>query len=353
MVIAIDRSRARAGPIGGSVKPASILIFALTLMATPVACAQENSAPPALLLDHAISLPDVRGRIDHLAIDPSHQRLAIAELENRSVDIVDVATGNLVHRITGVAEPQGVAFDSSNALLIVAARASGGLQLFDAHTFQPVASIALGEDADNVRIDPRNGHAIVGYGDGALALIDLSSKSVLTRIALPAHPEGFQIDPRTARVFVNLPDRHTIGAVDLDHASLLSTWRLPRLLWNYPLALDSDGSRVAVAFRGPARLVIFSPEGAEIASAPTCGDADDLFFDSRRDRLYVACGGGAIDAFDMSGASPRALGRTKTSPGARTALFVPELDRLFVAARAEGQHQASILVMRPAPRTAP
>lgn len=320
------------------------LVLGLALLG----CAQAQ--PPAFVLERTIALADVHGRIDHLAIDPSHQRLAVAELENHSVDIVDIARGARVHHISALAEPQGVAFSRSGDLLLVSERAGGALRLFDARSFEAGASIALGDDADNVRINPRNGHAVVGYGDGALAVVDLETQSVLSRIALPAHPEGFQIDGATGRAFVNLPDRRTIGMVDLDGGTLLTTWRLPLLmLWNYPLALDPDGLRIAVAFRGPARLMMFSTEGAVIASAPTCGDSDDAYFDAARHRLYVACGAGAIDAFDVRGATPHALGRTSTAPGARTALFVPELDRLFVAARAQGGAPAAILVLRPAP----
>ena len=32
--------------------------------------------------------------------------------------------------------------------------------------------IDLGDDADNVRIDPQRGQVLVGYGKGALAVID-------------------------------------------------------------------------------------------------------------------------------------------------------------------------------------
>jgi hypothetical protein len=36
-------------------------------------------------------------------------------------------------------------------------------------------------------------------------------------------------------------------------------------------------------------------------------------------------------------------------PGARTSLFVPELDRLLLAVRAEAEQPASIWVFRPTP----
>jgi hypothetical protein len=74
----------------------------------------------------------------------------------------------------------------------------------------------------------------------------------------------------------------------------------------------------------------------------TCGDSDDLFVDSKRHRVYVVCGEGSIDVFAYEAAGYRALGRVATSAGTRTALFVPELDRLYLAVRATITKPASI-----------
>lgn len=90
--------------------------------------------------------------------------------------------------------------------------------------------------------------------------------------------------------------------------------------------------------------------GRELTRNNACGDADDVFFDGKRQRYYVSCGAGAVDVFQMAGTTVRALTSVPTSGGARTSLFVPELDRLFVAARAGllGS-DASIRVMRSMP----
>jgi hypothetical protein len=45
----------------------------------------------------------------------------------------------------------------------------------------------------------------------------------------------------------------------------------------------------------------------------------------------------------------RRLARVPTVSGARTSLFVPELDRLFVAVRAGSNEPAAIWVFRPIP----
>jgi DNA-binding beta-propeller fold protein YncE len=289
----------------------------------------------------------VQGRIDHLAIDPAHARLAIAELENNSIDVVDIASGSLIKRIEKAGEPQGVAFDQTGGLLLAASRSDGALRVYDAATFETLVTLPLGEDADNVRIDPRNGHAIVGYGDGALAVVDLRQRTVLARIALPAHPESIQIDAKAGKAFVNLPDARTIGVVDIDTGALADRWSLPLAMWNYPMALDPSSDELVAVFRGPAQIVRFDrATGKKTASAATCGDADDVFYDAARSRIYVACGAGGIDVFETG--ELKLVSHAKTPAGARTALFDPLLNRLFVAARSPGAGKpASLLVLKP------
>jgi hypothetical protein len=115
---------------------------------------------------------------------------------------------------------------------------------------------------------------------------------------------------------------------------LTAHWKQSGLYANFPMAAG-DGIGVTVVFRSPATLAEFDAEsGKLLRQSPTCGDADDVFFDSRRNRLYVSCGQGVVDVFQREDIAFRRIGRVDSSFGARTSLFVPELDRLFVAARA-------------------
>jgi hypothetical protein len=74
-----------------------------------------------------------------------------------------------------------------------------------------------------------------------------------------------------------------------------------------------------------------------------------VFFDARRARIYISCGAGEIAVLEHANAGWSALTSIRTASGARTSLFVPELDRLFVAERAGllGS-EAAIRVYRPA-----
>ena len=106
--------------------------------------------------------------------------------------------------------------------------------------------------------------------------------------------------------------------------------------------------RVLVAFRQPAKLGAISiTDGSVAALVDACADADDMFFDRKRRRVYVTCGEGVIDVFDAKGNDYRRLARVATVRGARTSLLVPDLDRFVVAARVQAGEPAAVWIFRP------
>ncbi len=313
---------------------------------------QNGRAAEPLVLDKKIALNDVSGRIDHMAIDLGRQRLFVAELGNGTLDVVDLVQGKAVRRIGGLKEPQGVAYAPDADVLAVANGGDGTVHLFRGAELVPAGKAELGDDADNLRFDARTGLLVVGYGSGGLAMIDPTTAKSIGRIPLQAHPEGFQLEPANRRAFVNVPDARQIAVVDLAAARQTATWRLPDLRANFPMAFDAEQSRVAVAFRNPPRLVILDANGGRlIGNLPSCGDADDVFFDAKRKRIYLSCGDGTVDVWLQQASGYGRLGSIPTGTGARTSLFVPQVDRLFVAARAGFLglgSAAAILVFRPA-----
>ncbi len=326
------------------------LAVSAMLAAMPVGNASAADGPP-LVLEATIPLAKTGGRIDHMTVDLKRGRLFVAELGNGSVDVIDIAGTRVVSRITGLNDPQGVGYTPQADLLVVASAGDGSVRFYRGEDLAPAGMLSLGKDADNVRVDPQSGAVVVGYGSGGLAVIDPATRSKVANIQLPAHPEGFQLDDSSGRAFVNVPDADQVAVVDLKARRTTATWRVPGAHANFPIAFSPADHLVATVFRNPAKLVLLEAQsGAVTASFDACGDADDVFFDTRRRRIYVSCGSGEVDAWQHDEAGYRLLPHTKTDGGARTSLFVPELDRLFVAARAGllGSN-ASILVFRPLP----
>jgi hypothetical protein len=327
------------------------LLLAASAPSILPAAAEGAETDQPLQLERTIPLAGVGGRIDHLAIDLARQRLIVAELGNGSVDVIDLASGRNLHRFAGLQMPQGVAYIPGPDLIAAATGGDGSLHFYRAADYADAGSIELGDDADNLRLDPRSGHLIVGYGAGGLAVVDAARHAKLQDILLPAHPEAFELDPGSGRAFVNLPDATQIAVVDLAAGRQVATWSLPGRHGNFPMAFDAAVGLVAVVFRSPPTLALLDAHGGRVAETyETCADADDVFFDPRRRRIYVSCGAGSVDVFGRESGGARRLARLPTAPFARTSLFVPQLDRLFVAARAGlfGE-SAAILVLRPAP----
>src|SRR5215472_6796884 len=328
-----------------------VLLFALAVAGTligHIGGASAQSPNAALQIETKIPLGDVRGRIDHMAADIDRRRLFVAELGNNTVGIVDVAQAKVLQVLGGLKEPQGVGYLPSTDTLYVANGGDGSLRLFQGANYTANGRIDFGNDADNVRVDQSRQHVVVGYGDGALAVIDGAKTNKIGEVRLPAHPEGFQLDTGTNRAYVNLPNARSIAVADLSSGKVIAVWPIGGASANFPMAVNSDSNHVLAIFRNPPKLGVFDKrDGSIIRMVDACGDADDLFVDAKRHRVYVSCGADVIDIFDAR--SYERLSRIPTASGARTSLFVPELDRLFVAVRAAGSNPAGIWVLRPEP----
>ena len=331
-------------------------LISLLVLGATVALAEDfqritsaESNGPSLALEAKVPLGEVSGRIDHMAIDPRRQRLFIAELGNNTVRVLDIKERKAIHVIEGLKEPQGVAYVPSNDTLYVANAGDGSVRIFRADNFEPVGRVDLGADADNIRVDVASNRVFVGYGNGGLAVIDPVTATKTANISLKAHPESFQLAGSSTQIFVNVPGKREIAVVDRVTGRQTASWVLKRG-GNFPMALDEESQNVVVAFRSPAGFGVFSArDGASVANVEMCGDADDVFIDAKRHRAYVSCGDGFLDTFSTDRGAYRRLAHTATAAGARTSLFVPELDRLFLAVRASAGEPAAVWIYRSTP----
>jgi len=150
---------------------------------------------------------------------------------------------------------------------------------------------------------------------------------------------------------VNVPTvDHTIAVLDRLKRSVIATWTADAQA-NFPMALDEPSHRLLVVTRRPARLIVFDTQsGKTVASQPAVGDADDAFYDPAHRRVYISGGEGFIDIFEQRDPDHyQPAGRIPTASGARTSLFVPELNRLYLAVPRRGNQGAEIRVYEARP----
>lgn len=322
------------------------MLAALAGLLLPAAGRAEDPTP--LVLEANIPLGAVTGRIDHFSFDADRQLLFVAELGNDSVGIVDLKERKVLRRLAGLSEPQGVSYHAATNTLYVANAGDGSVRLYQGPDFSPAGRIDLGDDADNIRVDTWRNRVVVGYGKGALAAVDPASRRKIGDMPLKGHPESFQFDETGSRIFVNVPDARQIAVVDTGSGQQISTLDTAGARSNFPMAVDADEHRLLVAFRSPAKLMVFATGTGKLeGSFDTCRDADDVFVDPRRRRVYVSCGEGVIDVLAPTSNGYARIARIPTVVGARTSLFMPASDRLYLGVRATAAEPAAIWVFRP------
>jgi outer membrane protein assembly factor BamB len=324
-------------------------IFLIGLTALAVRAQAEEPTP--LRLVQTIPLPNVEGRIDHMAADLKGQRLFIAALGNNTVEVLDLRAGKLIRSITGLHEPQGVGFISEFNKLFVANGKSGACDVFDGSSLKRIKSIKLSDDADNIRYDPAARRVYVGYGSGGVGIIDAATGDQLGAIKLEGHPESFQLEKSGPRIFVNIPTAQQIAVVDREKRAVIAVWPTGDATANYPMALDETHHRLFVGFRKPAKFVVFNTDSGKVAAnMDSAGDADDVFYDNSHQRIYISGGEGFLSIFQQDDADHyRAMTKIPTAMGARTALFVPELSRFYLAVPHRGTQRAEVRVYEAQP----
>ena len=306
-----------------------------------------------LHLNKAISLSEVKGRIDHLDINLKDQIVYIAALGNNTIEIVDINAGRVLHSITGLNEPQGIAYIPQTQEILVANGGSGDCYFYNAQTYEKVATIHLKSDADDVRYDSLNKKIYVGYGKGGIAIIDAQSHKQTGDFKLPDHPEGFQVDSKNNLMYVNLPGPDLISVADLKQLKFIRNISENYRSGNFPMAMDSSGNTLFIGYRHPGKLVVMNAtSGHRIRVNDLTNDSDDLFYDEATKRIYVSCGGGYtnlgyINIFQFQGGDKYTqIANIPTRNNARTSLLVPQMHLFLLAEPSDHNHEAQLLLYK-------
>jgi hypothetical protein len=354
------------------------LVILAALSASLSASAQTIPAPAksqknvsAPVLRRTCSLEGVRGaadqtgitgRIDHLTYDHATARLFVACVANGSLEVIDLDSGTRAGAVSGLRGPQGVAV--SGRYVYVTTGDDGQLHRYDARTLAAGKTVAVGDDADNVRVAP-DGKIWVsfgGNGPGGLACFDGDTLALDRKLGLPRMPEGFQLHPSGAGIFANLPagkrstaDGSVVGLKRHDGERLWER-KLAGRAGNFPMALDAANGRLFVVARKPARLISLSlSDGAVLGEAPCPPESDDLFLDARSGLVLVIGGGvlptpndpggagASLDVFavDASG-RPSRLGGSPLPPHSRTGTLAADRRSIYVAVPASQDRPAEV-----------
>jgi hypothetical protein len=304
----------------------------------------------------------IAGRIDHMRYDPVTSRLFIACVANGSLEVIDLASGARAGTVAGLRGPQGVGV--AGRFVYVSTGDDGQLHRFDARTLAAAKSVAVGDDADNVRVTP-DGKIWVSFGGtgiGGISCFDGETLACERTLQLPRMPEGFQLDPTGAGIFANVPagkrsaEDGTVVGLNRRNGDRLWERKLIGRAGNFPMTLDAANDRLFIVARTPARLISLSArDGSILGETPCPPQSDDLFFDPRSGLVAVIGGGVLPTANDSGGAGasldlfvidksgqPSRLGGSSLPPHSRTGTLVADRRTIYVAVPARKDRPAEI-----------
>jgi DNA-binding beta-propeller fold protein YncE len=348
--------------MGDEMKKLSGIGFLLAVVITLTACQGSQtttapaSAPPAaeaappLILTATVPLEGVKGRFDHFASGKG--RVFVSGLGNNSVEVIDQFQGARVHEITGVPNPQGVAFSPEANKLFVASE-KGKVYIYDGDSYKLLNTLDFDGGADNLRYDAANKRVYVGCGDdeknSAIAAIDaMTGKRTDEVYKLGGEPESFQLEKNGPNIYVNLPDLKQIAAINRSTKEL-TRWPVTNLQ-NFPMALDEADHRIIVGTREPATISVFDTgTGKMVASVPTVQDTDDLYYSAEHKRVYVPGRAGSIWVYQQTDPDHyNVISKIPTVVGAGTAGYFGRqgkgFDRFYLAVSASASSNAEVRI---------
>jgi DNA-binding beta-propeller fold protein YncE len=325
-------------------KIAVALIAVCGIWSTSVA----NPAKPALQLEQTIPLPQVKGGFDLMAADVEGKRLFVAGQDNNTLEVLNLAVGKSAKSVSGLHQPKGIVYLPEMHKVYVSNKDNGVVQVFNSETFKPMAAIDFKVKANNIRYDPESRLIYVGYGDGAIGIINTVNDSRGDDIPVADFPKQFRLERRGNRIFVNVPTANHIAVIDRNRKKVIATWPVTEAKSNVPMDLDEQRHRLFIAC-DPGKFVVFNTEsGKSVASLAIHPEADGIQYDIKRQRIYVSSGAGVIEVIQQIDPNRyQLIGSVGTEAGAGTSLFVPELDRLYLAVPKGKDRPAEIRVYRP------
>jgi DNA-binding beta-propeller fold protein YncE len=325
--------------------------FILFLLGTALAFQANAQSGEPLKLIQTIELPDVpKGPYsDHLAVDLPGHRLFATPQAQKSVQVIDFKTGKLLYTIAGIENPHSVLYRQDLNQIYVTDGEAGLLRIYGGSDYRPVKTVDHLPDADSIGYDPvtkylyvTNGGKDAGLDHAFLTVVDTTTAKRLGDIKLPAlSPEAMAMESSGPRIYVDLMDRNLVAVVDRQKRELEATWPITKCKKPIAAGLDEANHRLYVGCRDTETSgtidVVDTQTGRELDTIPIGGWVDYIAYDPASSRIYASCGapvpdGGHLYVYQAAQEGHyKLLAKVPTAPRAKTALFVQEINRVYVS----------------------
>jgi len=322
------------------VRAAAFALAVATVAGAPAAGANTDSTTPLRLLGRT-DLPGYSGDFDHFGVDLAGNRLFLAAEDHGTLEVFNLGSGAHQQTVTGFETPHSIFYIADMNRLLVTDSGAGMTKVLDATSYKVTGSISLVPGADSIGVDAPKGRLYVVTGgkdvdmqDSVLAEIDPRTGKLLGDVKFDSnHVEAMAVEQQGNRVYINVTDKNYMAVIDKDKRSVIARWPIKEAEQNAPVALDEVNHRLFVVTRKPGMLVVLNAAtGESITHFKAPERCDEVVFDSANHRIYVTGGEGVIGVYEQTDADHyKRLADVPSAKGAKTAVLVPALHRLYLA----------------------
>lgn len=287
-------------------------------------------------------IPGYTGDFDHLAADSKDNRLFVAAEDHGTLEVFNLRTGVHLRTLTTFDTPHGIFLVPGTDRMIVTDSGKGYSRILNTKTYQVEGRIRLALGADSSAYDPSTGrfYIVTGGGDVGMKVsylneIDPKTGHVYRKLQFDSdHTEAVRAEQQGDRLFVNIADKNYVAVVDKKTFKVTARWPIEGARTNLCMALDEADHRLFVVTRNPTKLFVLNTDnGDTVAALEAPAIVDGVFFDNVRKRIYVPGAVGEIGVYQETDPDHyREIARVPSAVGAKSGLFVPQMDRLYVAA---------------------
>jgi len=332
------------------------ILWTLNMVLIPRAEAQTK-APMRLV--QTIPLPNVEGYFDHMAVDIKGQRLFVTGEHKRTIEVVDLPAGKVIHTITGFGgDPRKTLYlPETNEIWVDDGDAT--VKAFSGVSYELIKNIPLSGhdlDPDSRRVPDNGAYDPVAHlfylGDradelkkqgvkGSIEIVDLKNGKYVGNIETEGqNPAGLVLDPASPKLYVVMGDTSQVVVIDREKRTVLATWPITGGPEPHAVALDAAHHRLLIGSRvkrghlyKPGKMVVMDSEtGKVIDGIDTEGGVDEVVYDAPSKRVYYTGTTGFVEVFRQIDADHyERLGKAPTGWIAKTSLLVPELKRFYAA----------------------
>src|SRR5947209_3013373 len=259
------------------------IFCALCLFLVPGA--QSQTSTP-LKQVQSIPLPNVEGYFDHMAVDVKGQRLFVPGEHQRTIEVVDLRAGKVIHTITGFGgDPRKTIYlPETNEIWVDDGDAT--CKAFSGDTYELIKDILLTGhelDKDSRRV-PDNGvydpaTHLFYLGDradglkkegvkGSIEIVDLKNGKLAGSIDVEGlNPAGLVLDPGSPRMFVVMGDTSQVVVIDREKRKVIATWPITGAPEPHAVDMDAAHHRLFIGSRvkrshiyKPGKLVVMDSD---------------------------------------------------------------------------------------------